>query len=218
VQIYNVSCLVCLAFSRACRIIPFTLVPTIICLLFVFEANAASITFSEYPLGTTITNQYQNLGVVFSGEPTPVISTPDYFGSTDTSLTIPANSGSIIVTFIDINDLSPAVVSSFNLSPYYALFGSSMKFTFYDISGEIISQQETGFSYDFRLITPPLVHKFSIETNGAWFWMTKLSFVFAPDHCADELMNEGETGINCGGGCPACNLPETPRNCSSDVK
>lgn len=112
------------------------------------EARAQLVTFSDYPQGTPITDQYQDLGIIFSGEPQPpIIAPPDSIFGVDGPalfgfpLSPVWGSGSIIATFVDPIDGTPAEAVNFHLF-YYLLYGNAVTFTFYDIYGGIISQQE----------------------------------------------------------------------------
>jgi hypothetical protein len=74
-QNYNSHFLVRLTINRTCLLafLIFILVLVISPLKAIEEARAELITFDEQSEGTVITNQYQNLGVIFSGEPQPPI-------------------------------------------------------------------------------------------------------------------------------------------------
>jgi hypothetical protein len=75
------------------------------------EARAALITFEEYPLLTHITNQYQDLGVIFSGDPyEPVINIPaPVFGVNEPALYCPAaEPGTNVVTIEFVDPSKPS--------------------------------------------------------------------------------------------------------------
>ena len=180
-QNYTFTYLTRLMTDRTCLLALFILVMlTISPQMAISEARAELITFSEYPQGTPITNQYQNLGIVFSGEmQPPVVSPPSYFGSDDPALFGPPDSDFIIMTFVEPGDGSPAEAINFHLQ-YYVVFGTSITFTFYDINGAIISQQEANRSnmYSFVLNSPPKFHKLVISSVGSntYAWIDNISF------------------------------------------
>jgi len=190
-QNYDSSLIVRLKINKTCLLALFILVLAISPLMAIDEAGAEVITFSDYPLGTTITNQYQNLGVIFSGEgQPPIISPPEYFEITDPALMGASgvhNWGSdpVIVTFVDPTDGTPveAINVGFN---YYVLsrgpFASFMV-TYYDINGGIISQ--TDLWKDPNPHIPPKLHKIFFDTwnpmgSYSYFWLDNLSFQTLP--------------------------------------
>ncbi|NUN23997.1 MAG: RHS repeat protein [Candidatus Jettenia caeni] len=174
--------------DRTCLFAFFILVLTISSLIAIYEARAELITFGDYPVRTTITDQYQSLGVIFSGEPQPpIINPPTYFGSDDPALEgypLPHpqwGSGSTIATFVNPGDGIPVEAINVQFS-YYLLFGNAVTFTFYDINGAIISQQEANSKnmYSFSLYFPPKIHKFAITPNSAYTWIDNLNFQTLP--------------------------------------
>jgi RHS repeat-associated protein len=152
------------------------------------EARTELITFDDYPQGTSITTQYQNLGVIFSGDPQPpVIAPPSYWGIEDPalmgySLSDQWGSGSIILTFFDPIDGTPVEAVDVEFLPYLltrAGFTSPATFTFYDLNGNIISQQEIDpivFSFDI----PSKFHKFVFTPISSYAWLDNLSFQTLP--------------------------------------
>jgi len=174
-----------LTIDRTCRLALFILVLAISLLMAFDEARAELITFDKYDPGTTITDQYQNLGVVFSGEKQdPIISFPDYFGVDDPALMGASGvhnwgSDSIIVTFVDPTEGTP--VEATNVNFFYYILGrvSSKSFwiTYYDINGGIISQ--TDLWKDKNPHIPPKLHKIFFESQiggSHYFWLDNLSF------------------------------------------
>ncbi len=148
------------------------------------EARAELITFDEEPLGTIIANQYQPLGVVFSGgSQPPIISIPSPWPTENPALRGASGvhrhgSDSIIVTFVDPTDGTP--VEAINVGFYYYLSGrmSSKSFliTYYDINGGIISQTDLWEDDDPHI--PPKLHEISFDTQCGthYFWLDNLSF------------------------------------------
>jgi hypothetical protein len=175
-----------LTIDRTCRLALSILVLTISLLMAFDEARAELITFDEYLEGTPITNQYQNRGVVFSGEQQPpIIAYPSYWQTDDLTLRGASRvypkwgSESITVTFVDPTDGSP--VEAIDVGFYYYILGraSSKSFlvTYYDINGGIISQ--TDLWKDGNPHIPPKLHKIFFDTQSGgpfYFWLDNLSF------------------------------------------
>ncbi len=176
--------MVCLTIDRTCRLALSILVLAISLLMAFDEARAELITFDEEPLGTIIANQYQPLGVVFSGgSQPPIISIPSPWPTENPALRGASGvhrhgSDSIIVTFVDPTDGTP--VEAINVGFYYYLSGrmSSKSFliTYYDINGGIISQ--TDLWEDENPHIPPKLHEISFDTQCGthYFWLDNLSF------------------------------------------
>ena len=101
---YNSSFKVRLTIDRICLLALFILVLAISSLMAFDEALAELITFEEFSEGTLITDQYRNLGVVFSDEltPPPVIAPlVSIFHIEDQSLQGYYYGPGVIATFID---------------------------------------------------------------------------------------------------------------------
>jgi hypothetical protein len=83
------------------------------------EQDSNVITFSEFPLGTYITNQYSNRGIIFGGD-SPFITTD---GSNPTSPVLsgtPQFQGTIEGRFVNPNNgITPITISSFSLDAGY---------------------------------------------------------------------------------------------------
>jgi len=99
-------------------------------LLFKMELQAAAdateaITFSEFPTGTSINNQYQDIGVIFGGA-SPFITTD---GANPTSPVLsgsPIFQGDITGKFVEPGTDRPTVVQSFAFDAgYFDEFGST---------------------------------------------------------------------------------------------
>lgn len=72
------------------------------------------ITFSEFPVGTSIANQYQPQGILFGGD-SPFITTDSSNPTSPVLSGTPLFFGSITGTFVDPATGSPVVVTSFSL-------------------------------------------------------------------------------------------------------
>ena len=182
--IFLLFSMVRLTIDRTCRRALFILVLAISLLMAFDEARAELITFADYPLGTTITNQYQNRGVIFSGEPQhPIISIPDYFDEYDGPALMGASIGfpyrgsyPVTVTFVDPTDGTPVEAIDVGFY-YYVLGGNSFLVTYYDINGGIIGQ--TDLWDDPNPHIPPKLHKITFESgigSSNYFWLDNLSF------------------------------------------
>jgi hypothetical protein len=173
--------------NRSCFHTLYLLLMLSVCqLLASVEARAEFIDFSEYPEKTRITEQYKDMGILFSTEALPpVISHPDYFGVNSPALF--ANSASdkisLSITFIDPESGDPAEATSFKIY-YYAALHSTIKFTFSNLNGQIISQHEfTGPNPDPKFESPSRFHKFVVtsSTSADRFWLDWIKFqVSAP--------------------------------------
>ena len=61
-QRHNFSFIIRLTIARTCLFVLFIFVLAISPLMAIDEAGATTITFADYPLGTSITDQYSNWG------------------------------------------------------------------------------------------------------------------------------------------------------------
>jgi hypothetical protein len=147
------------------------------------DGVGAELTFNDYPIGTYITNQYQDLGIVFSGDPSPPRIFPPsyfgYFGSDDPALFC-NQFGSTTLTFVEPISGTLLEATNFHINPYYILYGGSVIFTFYGIDGDIVSQQEA-HNITFQLYSPLSFHRLEIVpiTSGPiYVWFDNVSFQF----------------------------------------
>jgi hypothetical protein len=162
------------------------------------EARAELITFSDYPEMTTITNQYQSLGVIFSGAPQPpYIYHPAPFGVTDPSLASrdpdPSwGSGVIIAEFVNPADGTPTEATNVHFD-WWALGQNPYTFvwfTCYDINGNIIYEKELLFDGQPQyLVIPPKLHKFVFTPTRTYLSIDNQTFQTAPP--APSLVDPG---------------------------
>jgi hypothetical protein len=85
------------------------------------DAADPAITFSEYPVGTVITNQYASLGIIFSGGSSagsPFITTDASNPTSPVLSGSPLFNGPIQGSFVDANG-KPATVTQFQLDAGY---------------------------------------------------------------------------------------------------
>jgi hypothetical protein len=149
----------------------------------------AVIDFTEFPIGTTISNQYAPQGITFSGGPSPFGFTISTFIAQDfdgtnyfPALTAhPQFFSPVWGTFVDPNNPSmPAVATNISLTAGYFDALNSTAITFYDINGnEIQTDTNGGYAfYTFSTGSQP-AHSFLIRivaNEPAGFAIDKLSF------------------------------------------
>ncbi len=180
-------------------------------LVTVHDARAESITltFSEYPSGTHITDQYRNMGIEFSGIPdSPIIGIPDYFGVTDPALlAIPLDSnwgsGSLIIDFVDPDTNTPVEAMNVNFYFYWLTRYSSspLMIIYYDLAGNIISQVEITDNLNPHI--PTKLHRIVIDPTyfggtSSYFYLDNLTYETLPPPPA--LIDPGPcTEQDCGG-------------------
>ena len=136
------------------------------------EAAAEVITFDDgYDQYTPITNQYQDLGVIISGEPGPPIiyNGHDLFGLEDPILGGCSSGCSIIVSFVDPVDGTPIEATNVYFDGYYYFhfFYTLVSITYYDLDENVIGQETlepaTGSLPPFNF--PPELHKFVLSLD-----------------------------------------------------
>src|SRR5579859_1787304 len=125
-----------------------------------------SITFSEYPVGTSIVRQYQGLGIDFgdnafittdSADPTsPVLSgTPRFAGPISGQFIVPTTG-------------MPGTVQGFSMSAGYFDRRKSTRLSWYDVKGHLIGSQlnpNTGI-YQFHIQSKTPIAGWNIRTIG----------------------------------------------------
>ena len=153
-------------------------------LLVVDSAKAASITFDEFPQGSRITDEYRDLGVVFSGEPIPPIigMVPEIFPGEPSPALYTYKSYSTSIAFVDPATGDPVDVSEFWISNY--IYGSGhVIFSFYDITENLISQYIEDWSTGGVMTVPPKFHKLIISppnSPSANVWTDYMTFTLSP--------------------------------------
>ena len=100
------------------------------------------ITFSEFPVGTLITTQYQNVGIIFGGD-APKITGDGAFPTTPV-LAAPKGGrpygGDITGTFIDPGTGTPTIVESFTFDAGYFDSIGSTHVEWFDLGGNSLGQ------------------------------------------------------------------------------
>jgi hypothetical protein len=133
--------------NRTCLLL-FVLVSAISSLMAIDEVRAddVHITFDDYAPGTRITDQYKNLGVIFSGEPNLPIIVPGPYLSAYPLLYPQYGHGcsSISISFVDKIDGTPDIAFLSWMIFYFSYYDVSSPITifYYDINGDIIYQEE----------------------------------------------------------------------------
>lgn len=121
------------------------------------EANTPVITFSEFPVGTSISTQYQNLGIIFGGS--GAFITNDGANPTSPVLSgTPLFTGNITGTFVKPTDGSPSTATSFSLDAGYFDAIGSVVLSWFDSSGNLIGTQQNstlGIEHFTVISSPP---------------------------------------------------------------
>jgi RHS repeat-associated protein len=184
---YNSSFKVRLTIDRICLLSIFILFLVISPLVDFDEARAALITFDDYPEGTTITDQYQDFGVIFLGEPqAPVIyDGHPLFGLEDPILGCSSTSSSIIVSFVDPVDGTLVEATDVWFTGYFYFQASStpVTMTYYDINENVIGQEflEPGAGQLPAFNFPSELYKFVLTPGTSTYaWMNDLNFQLLP--------------------------------------
>jgi len=103
-------------------------------------SDASLITFSEFPTGTTISNQYANRGVIFGGD-SPFISNDDSNPTSPVLSGTPRFTGAIEGYFVDPSDQTRrTIVSSFQVDAGYFDATGSTRLVWFDPSGQKIGE------------------------------------------------------------------------------
>lgn len=151
---------------------------------------ATLITFSEYPVGTGITTQYQNVGVIFSGSPgTPFIS----FDSANPTAPVlsgsPQFQGSITATFVYPSKgggkPKPAEAAAVSFDAGYFDSLNSTTITYFDLKGNAIGfVQNTAYGIQ-HFTAPGDIHGFTMGIT------TNEPAGFAIDNLAFQIVQKG---------------------------
>lgn len=142
------------------------------------DEESEPITFSEFPLGTAVSNQYANKGILFSGD-SPFISTD---GSNPTSPVLsgtPQFRGDIEGTFVDPTDgKTPVVVESFTLDAGYFDELASTRIEWFDPAGKRLGQRtNTGYG----------IERFKIEGGNIARWRMSIIKTEPAGYAVDNI-------------------------------
>lgn len=103
--------------------------------------DPSTITFSEFPLGTAITNQYANKGIIFGGD-SPFISVDGANPTAPVLSGSPRFIGAIEGIFVDPSDKkTPIIASGFSLDAGYLDELGSVRLTWYSPNGTTLGQK-----------------------------------------------------------------------------
>jgi choice-of-anchor C domain-containing protein len=104
-------------------------------------AQDGIITFSEFPIGTFLTNQYSDRGIIFGGD-RPFITTDRDTPTSPVLSGTPLFMGSIEGDFVDPKDrVTPTIVQSFSLSAGYFNELGSTRIEWFDPEGNKLGQR-----------------------------------------------------------------------------
>ncbi len=148
------------------------------------KASAELITFDEYPEGTPVTNQYQNRGIVFSGDPYPpviLLYTDGSGGALKVSDSPYCESMS--ASFVDPTDgVTPVEATNVSWEAFYIWYHAvPTTITYYDLYGGIIRQDEIGSWLPPPPPPPTRFHKFEyIRKYSAVVRIDNLRFQILP--------------------------------------
>ncbi len=129
-----------------------------------------TITFSEFPVGTPITNQYVPNGIDFSSQPA-FIATDSSNPTSPVLSGEPRFTGPITGCFIHPTTLQPAVRRQFSLDAGYFNNLSSTQIAWYDLDGNLLGSTTNSvlgiehFTTKVPLGTPG-IHCWTVSTAG----------------------------------------------------
>jgi uncharacterized repeat protein (TIGR01451 family) len=99
------------------------------------------ITFSEFPVGTYITDQYSNRGIIFGGD-SPFISTDRSNPTSPVLSGTPLFQGAIEGRFVNPKDgITPITVSAFSLDVGYFDTNGTTRIEWFDLNGNKLGEQ-----------------------------------------------------------------------------
>lgn len=154
------------------------------------------ITFSEFPRGTFISDQYAHLGIVFAGD-NPFIA-GDLSNPTSPVLSgSPLFRGAIEGRFVNPDDkTTPIIVSGFSLDAGYFDALGSVRLRWFDIEGRLLGQRASSrIGIENFEIEGGSIHSWRIEiieTEPAGFAVDNVSFL--PEVGTSLLFRENRDG------------------------
>lgn len=159
------------------------------------EESSDIITFSEYPLGTSISTQYKNIGIIFGGSG-PFISTD---GANPTSPVLsgtPRFQGDITGTFVKPDTDIPTVVQSFTFDAGYFDEIGSTRIEWFDPDGVKLGQRiNSHFGIESFTIEGGNIASWRIsivENEPAGYAIDNVSFVPVSSSILFREKNDGE--------------------------
>ena len=160
-------------------------------------ANASTtITFSEFSIGTNISTQYSNQGIVFGGD-SPFITTDSSNPTSPVLSGTPQFAGAIEGRFVNPEDgTTPITVTSFSLDAGYFDSIGSVRVSWFDLSGNLLGQQVNAtFGIETFLIEDEGISSWRIATvdeEPAGFAIDNVSF--SPENRICFYANTGIPG------------------------
>ena len=158
------------------------------------EVAAGTITFSEFPVGTAITTQYSDMGIVFGGD-SPFIEI-DISNPTSPVLSgTPRFSGAIEGSFVDPADgVTQAFATTFQLDAGFFDELASTRLSWFDADGNLLGQRDNAIGFGIETFVVD-----GIPAPGAARWRIAL---IAPDQNGFAIDNVSFTlAVN-----PLCDL------------
>jgi hypothetical protein len=145
------------------------------------------ITFDEFPVGTTITDQYENRGVIFHGDTAGDVQFLTQDGSNPTSPVLsgsPLFFGTVGGSFVVPGSTSPATVDTFTLDVGYIDAPGSVAISAYGLNGGLLTRK-TADSMGINTITISAagIASFQVDAVGnepAGFAIDNLRYRLAP--------------------------------------
>jgi hypothetical protein len=130
--------------------------------------NAVTITFSEFPVGTTVTNQYEPDGIVFAGntasDAQTIATDVDNPDSPELSGT-PRFTGAVGAHFVVPDTTTPLTVSSFSLDVGYIDDAGSTVVDAYNRAGGLITSVPANqIGWNDITVTDPGIARFVVES------------------------------------------------------
>lgn len=130
-------------------------------------AGVTRINFTEYPVGTYVTTQYEKQGVIFSGS-SPFITTDASDQYSPVLSGSPLFFGSITVTFVDPNNPStPALADNVSFPAGYFNTVDSTTVTYFDLNGKTITTAPDSQLGIETFTAPGPIHGFTIAITGS---------------------------------------------------
>ncbi|MBL1265290.1 RHS repeat-associated core domain-containing protein [Candidatus Methylomicrobium oryzae] len=168
-------------------------------------AGSTTITFSEFPVGTQISNQYQSVGILFGGD-APFITADGANPTSPVLAGTPKFFGAVEGTFVYSTTGQPVGVSSFSLDAGYFDNLNSTKLTWYDASGNILgSQLNAQYGIQTFNVSGANIVRWRLENASeepAGFGVDNLTFVSPPAAPPKDSDNNGK--------------PDCPAACAGD--
>jgi len=149
---------------------------------------ATLVTFSEFSVGTSITDQYKDVGIIFGGS-SPFIS-PDEANPTSPVLSgTPLFQGAITGTFVIPGTTTPTTVESFSFDAGYFDAVGTTELRWFDLNGALIgSQTNTTLGIQTLTATAPGIASWSmqiISSELAGYAIDNVQFVPVDPDCPD---------------------------------